>query len=109
MTLQVKLLPRARLQLYDSALWWAENRSTKQAVQWLDGFDKALQVLGQNAQRWPLAPECDGMPFEIREMNYGQGTRKTHRAVFEIRQHEVLVYAIRHLAQDALTPDDFGG
>ena len=109
MTWHVKLLPRARLQLYDSAMWWAENRSAKQAVQWLDGFEAALQLVGQNPKRWPLAPECDGMPFEIREMTYGFGPRKTHRAVFEIRQREVLVYAIRHLAQDALTRDDFGG
>lgn len=109
MTYQVKLLPRAKWQLCDSALWWSENRSTEQAALWLDGFEAALQSLTHNPERWPLAPERDGVPFEIREMTYGLGRSKTHRAVFEIRQHEVIVYAIRHLAQDTLTPDDFGG
>lgn len=109
MTYEVKLLPRAKLHFYEAALWWSENHSTKAAVRWVDGFEAALGLLSQNPERWPLAPECDRVPFEIREMTYGLGRHKTHRAVFEIRQHEVIVHAIRHLAQDALTGDDFGG
>ncbi len=107
MNYEVKLLPRAKLQLYNSALWWAEHCSAEQAVRWLEGFEAALQLLAHNPERWPLASESDAVPFEIREMTYGRGRRKTHRAVFEIRQQEVIVYAIRHLAQDTLTPDDF--
>ena len=45
--------------------------------------------------------------FEIREMLFGVGRRKTHRAVFRIRKDRVVVYAIRHLAQDALTSETF--
>ncbi len=108
MTHEVKLLPRAKLQLYNSALWWAEHRSTEQAVRWLDGLEAALRGLANNPERWPLAPECDIAPFEIREMAYGLGQHKTHRAVFEIRHDEVIVYVIRHLAQDTLNPNDFG-
>ena len=107
MSYEVKLLPRAKLQLYNSALWWAEHRSTEQAVRWLEGFEAALRLLTHNPERWPLAAECDAVPFEIREMTYGLGRHKTHRAVFEIRQHEVVIYAIRHLAHDSLTPNDF--
>jgi hypothetical protein len=40
-------------------------------------------------------------------MKFGLRRSKTHRAVFENRRQEVLVYAIRHLAQDSLIPDDF--
>ena len=107
MTYAVKLLPRAKIQLCNSALWWAEHRSTEQAVRWLAGFEAALQLLAHNPERWPLASESDAVPFEIREMTYGLGRHKTHRAVFEIRQQEVVVYAIRHLAQDSLNHDDF--
>ena len=42
MTYEVRLQPRAKLQLYKAALWWAENRSTEQAVRWLEGFEAAL-------------------------------------------------------------------
>ena len=107
MTYAVKLVPRAKIQLCNSALWWAEHRSAEQAVRWLEGFEAALQLLSHNPERWPLASEDDAVPFEIREMTYGLGRHKTHRAVFEIRQHEVVVYAIRHLAQDTLNPDEF--
>lgn len=107
MTYQVKLLPRAKRQLYESALWWADNRSTEQAVRWLEGFEAALGLLAENPERWPLAPESEIVGFEIREMTYGLGRNKTHRAVFEIRVNEVVVHAIRHLAQDGLTANEF--
>jgi plasmid stabilization system protein ParE len=107
MSFSVRLLPRAKLQLGNAALWWAENRSTEQAAQWINKFEAALQLLGNNAEKRPLAPECDSIPFEVREMKFGLRRSKTHRAAFEIRRQEVLVYAIRHLAQDSLIPDDF--
>jgi hypothetical protein len=44
---------------------------------------------------------------EIRELHYGLGHRSTHRAVFAMRNDEVIVYTVRHLAQRDLTPDDF--
>jgi plasmid stabilization system protein ParE len=107
MTYLVRLLPRAKLQLVNSALWWADKRSVEQAVLWLDGFEAALQMLANKPEDWPLAAECDAVPFQIREMTFGLGRNKTHRAIFEIRRQEVIVFAIRHLAQDLLTPDDF--
>lgn len=107
MTYLVRMLPRAKLQLVNAATWWADKRSLEQAVQWLDGFEAALQLLANNPEDWPLAAECVAVPFQIREMTFGLGRRKTHRAIFEIRQHEVIIFAVRHLAQDLLTADDF--
>jgi len=42
----------------------------------------------------------------MHELHYGVGRKKTHRAIFAIRSHRVVIYAIRHLAQDDLTADD---
>ena len=91
----------------NAALWWAENRSLDQAVLWIDGFEAALQSLANNPEAWPLAPECDSVHLQIREMTFGLRSRKTHRAIFEVREQEVLVFAVRHLAQDLLSGDDF--
>ena len=107
MTFQVKLLPRAALQLHESALWWAERHSTVQAVEWLERFEAALRSLAQDPDRWNLAAESAIVGLDIREMTFGMKRTKTHRAVFGIRHNEVIVYAIRHLAQDQLTADDF--
>ena len=106
MSYEVQLTPQARIELCNSALWWAEHRSTDQAAKWLEGFEAALRLLSENPERWPLAQENENVPLEIREMLFGIGRRKTHRAVFRIREDRVVVHAIRHLAQDALSAKD---
>jgi len=103
---EVVILPRAKIQLYNSALWWADHRSKRQAAEWLTGFEAAIESLGDTADDQPIARESDAFPFVVRQMHYGLGRTKTHRAVFEIRGNKVLVFAIRHLAQQDLTPDD---
>ncbi len=107
MTFRVVILPRAKRQLYESALWWADNRSSDQAIRWLAGFEEILSTLQDDPHRFALAPEDDAFSFAVRQLLYGLGQKKTHRAVFEVRNDQVLVHAIRHLAQDDLVPDDF--
>ena len=107
MTFRVSLSSRAELQLYTNAIWWAENRSTEQAVRWLDGFQRELRSLTDDPSQWPPAPESEVLPFAARQMPYGSARRKTHRAIFEVRGDEVIVHAIRHLAQEALSAEDF--
>ncbi|MCH8923728.1 MAG: type II toxin-antitoxin system RelE/ParE family toxin [Planctomycetes bacterium] len=90
----------------DHAAWWAEHRSAEQAARWLTGFEEALESLQQKASRCGLARENDSFPFELRQLHYGLSRRPTHRAVFEIRGDEVVIHAIRHLAQADITPED---
>ncbi|MDC0935566.1 type II toxin-antitoxin system RelE/ParE family toxin [Pirellulales bacterium] len=106
MRLSVIVTPRARIEFYNDALWWAENRSINQASRWLDGFEQAIKLLAETADSYPLARENDDFPFDIRQMNYGIGSKPTHRAVFEIRDEKVIVHGIRHLSRRELTPDD---
>ena len=106
MIYRVSIVPRARRQLLDAALWWSDNRSTEQAVRWLDGFEAALQTLTNDPERFPLATESAAYPVLIRQLLYGLGRTKTHRALFEFRGGEVIVHAVRHLAQADLTDDE---
>ena len=106
MKFSVIILPRAHRQLYEAASWWAQYRSPEQASRWLDGFEQALASLEDNPERCGLAPENDAFPFPLRQLLYGLGKKPTHRAVFEVRGNEVLVYAIRHVAQRDLIPED---
>lgn len=106
MKYEVVILHRAKIQLYNSALWWAEHRSRQQAADWLAGFEAAIDDLANTADNQPIARESDAFPFVVRQLNYGLGRVKTHRAAFEIRGNKVLVFAIRHLARQDLTPDD---
>jgi plasmid stabilization system protein ParE len=103
---RVIIVPRAKRQLLDQALWWARNRSVDQAFNWLEGFEKALKSLADSPDRCATARETDAFESKIRELHYGLRGKPTHRAVFEIRGDEVIVYSIRHLAQRDIGPDD---
>jgi hypothetical protein len=55
--------------------------------------------------RYPLARENDQFPYEVRVMNYGVGSRPTHRALYTIRPNAVVVLSIRSVAQQDVSPD----
>jgi plasmid stabilization system protein ParE len=105
-TYRVTILPRAKQQLLDQALWWSNNRSVDQAIRWLDGFERALASLANQPERCVVARENDAFEFVVRELHYGIRGKATHRAVFEVRNDEVIVYAVRHFAQKDLAPEE---
>jgi plasmid stabilization system protein ParE len=78
--------------------WYAE-RSPAAADRWYNGFQKVLASLADNPQRFPIAREDSRFPIELRQLNYGSGHRKTHRILFTIRPTAVVIYAVRHVAQ----------
>jgi plasmid stabilization system protein ParE len=102
----VVLLPRARRQLAENVWWWSENRSANQAFQWLEKIEQTIAELKDTALRHAFAPENDAFAFELRQCNFGLGRHPTHRILFEVRGDEVLVYAVRHLAQDQVSSED---
>jgi plasmid stabilization system protein ParE len=108
MILRVHQHPRVEAALEEAFCWWANHRSPQQAARWYNGFREAIESLAENAERFPLAAESDLFPFEIRQMTFGLGTKPTHRALFVIRPDMVYVVAIRHLAQQAIRPEDLG-
>lgn len=104
MTYTLVLTQPAEEELLSAFRWWAEHRSVDQAARWYDGFVDALASLADNPERCPLARENSQFPAELRELHYGVGSRPTHRAVFTIRPGIVLVYTVRHAAQDDWKP-----
>jgi hypothetical protein len=90
--------------MQDAARWWATQGSAEQANRWLAGIDERLQ--DESPERYPLAPENDDFPFEMRELYFGVGRRPTHRAVFTTADDLVVVLSVRHLSQNRLQPDD---
>ena len=99
MTYKVRLSDNAEADLGANANWWARHRSYDEAMRWLVGFHSALQQLDRDPERFPLASEASQFRRELRQLNYGLKSKKTHRAVFEVQDQEVVVLAIRHLAQ----------
>lgn len=106
MTHRVTILPRAKRQLLDQALWWSEHRSAEQALRWLEGFEQALASLAERPERCSTARESAAFSCVLRDLHFGLGNKPTHRAVFEIRGDEVVVHCVRHLAQRDLGPEE---
>jgi plasmid stabilization system protein ParE len=81
MTYRIFVTSRAKLQLIQSALWWADHRSPDQADRWLDGFETAIDALADNPERHGLAAENRyyDLPNPVRQLLYGLGKRPTHR------------------------------
>ena len=106
MSRAVKILPRATIQLYESAWWWATNRSLAQSARWLAEIEAAIQGLADTALRHPLAREADAFDFPVLQLNFGVSSNATHRILFSFDDAQVLVYAIRHLSQADVSPND---
>lgn len=105
----VVITPRAKAQIRNAAAWWAENRSSHQAALWLNRIEIAITELEIEPERHLLAPESEAFSFELRQKLFGVSGKRTHRVLFSIREHHIVVYAVRHLAQQNLTPDDLEG
>ncbi len=106
MNYQVVLTDQAHADLEAAHAWWAGNRSETQAAKWYNAFADAIESLATNPLRCILSRESGQFPFQIRDLYFGIGRRKTHRAIFTVRPDMVLVIAIRHLAQRDLSLDD---
>lgn len=102
----VILMDQAHQDLDDGCRWWAKHRSIEQAERWYDGFSTAIKRLSTSAEQHAVADESKDFPFDVRQLNYGLGSRPTHRAFFTIRPDMVLVLRVQHLTQRPLSPDD---
>lgn len=102
------VVPRHVRDELEAASEWYRLRSLSEDVanRWLHGFQEAIASLARDPDRCSIARESLQFAFEIRELLYGSGRRKTHRALFRIVANRVEVMAIRHVAQRDLTPDD---
>ena len=92
-----------------AAVAWYAKRSQIAADRWYAGLLKILDSLKVDPQRCPVADENSRLPIELRQLNYGSGRRITHRIIFTIRSTSVVVYAIRHVAQQDWQPDQGSG
>lgn len=106
---RVIILPRALETLDRNFSWWSEHRSEEQAIRWLADFTERLSGLSDNAEFQALAPEAESLSTALRQLNFGIGSKPTHRALFTIEDSNVLILNIRHLAQDDLAPEDLTG
>ncbi len=93
---------------FNDACDWYEQYSPQVAEKWLDAVSQMLDRLESDPSRFPRASDAGVLDIPLQECYLGAGRRYTHRFVYAVRPDRVVVvYAIRHLAQDALSAEDF--
>lgn len=97
---------RAAREIEDATAWWARERSTEQAERWYQGIRGAIAGLATSPERWAVAAERQQFQYELRELHYGLGSKRTHRVLFTVVGETVLVLTVRHAAQDRLYPEE---
>lgn len=96
----------AEIDIISAAVWWSENRSSVEAMKWLDAIESKIRTLEEDPHRFPIAPESDSCSVQLRQMLFGVGQRITHRIVFAVTDSKVRIVRVRHVAQSRLLPDD---
>jgi plasmid stabilization system protein ParE len=104
MAYSVRITARA-LREIDKAIEWLAERSRAAAVRWHQQLLEAVQSLGDNPERWGLAPENEWYPGELRQLLHGK-RRGVYRILFEVRGDTVYILRIRHSAQALLEPGE---
>ena len=99
MSYRILVTEQAHRDLRQACGWWVRNHSSERAGEWFDGFARAVQLVGENPERFPLAHEDGAFSSQIRQFSYGLAKHPTHRAVFTIRRSTILVLRVRHLAR----------
>lgn len=105
MEFAIRFTRRASIELHRVSDWY-NDQSTGLGEEWLGGIQRAITSLSDNPERFGLSHETDQFSYELRELYYGIGRRKTHRVLFRIAEEEVIVLGIRHFSQRDAAPDD---
>lgn len=106
MKYRVNITRRARADIARNAKWWADHHSVEQSLHWADTIYDQLESLQESPQSSSLSAETGEFGIELRDKLVGLGSRRRYRAVFTIREHEVIVLAVRAAEQDQLTSSD---
>ena len=104
---EVSVAPTVQDEIWTIAAWYANTSGEIEiGLKWHDGVLALIQSLKDNPQRFGLAHESDEFPYELREMLYGSGRRKTHRVLFRIVGNLVEILVVWHHSQQDVGPEN---
>ena len=105
MNLKLKILPRAESDVQHIFQYIAKH-SPQGAADWWDAFDLAAHEAGRGLVEYPLAPEDDSTPLDLRQVIFKTRAGRRYRFVFTVVENELRIVRVRGPGQPALTPDE---
>jgi plasmid stabilization system protein ParE len=83
----------------------ATRVSRDSALRWSAKLRMAIHSLALKAEQYPEADEAKELNIDLRMMLIGNRSH-VYRILFRIVENVVIVYRIRHAAQDQITEED---
>jgi plasmid stabilization system protein ParE len=108
MSFRVRLTEHAEAD-FERRLTILAERSPKAALLLNDRFEEALFRLRDFPLSCSLAYENPTFPEELRNLLFGIYPKRRYRALFVVREDEVVVLAIRAAGEKPIRPDDLTG
>jgi plasmid stabilization system protein ParE len=103
MAYEVILTSRAERDLNEAADWIAKE-SLLNARRWFDNFVAKLNSLATHPERCGFTREQPKGAQELRQLLFGRS--RSYRAVFTIRNDQVIILTIRHTARGDFDPSE---
>ena len=79
MKYEVRLTREANADILRNMIWWAENHSASQALDWEETIRNQLNGLSEMPARFGFAPGNDNVPQALHQMVVGLGARPSYR------------------------------
>lgn len=90
----------------DCAYLYYLERTQQGAYSWFAAYERAVQALASDPERYAVARENEQFPVKLQQLNFGtQSNRPTHRLVYYVKGTDVYVVTLRHLHQRDLHGD----
>lgn len=107
MSLQVRVLRRAKLDIRHIASW-IRARSRSGADSWLGALNDVLQSIADQPESFGIAPEDDFCEPTIRQALFRTRRGRTYRVLFTIIGMQARVLRVRGPGQSPLEADELG-
>jgi plasmid stabilization system protein ParE len=95
MAFRVEITPKAKQDANAILKWLLEQDAGEAGLRWFRKLGAAIASLAELPKRCRLAPENASVPFEMRQLLYGNNPHM-YRILFTIEGEVVYVLRIRH-------------
>ena len=106
MNRSVRLSDSAEEDILRNAVWWPDNHSIDEAIEWEAVIRRQLQEIAFQPDSHALSSELHGLKYVIREALMGKGQKGSYRAVFCTSGDTVVVLRLLRTSQQAIRPED---
>ena len=89
----------------EDAYLWIKDRSLQGAAKWRDDLIEKIEALSHSPQIYPVAPESDKFPREIRLLLFRK-RRSQFRVYFTIEKTRVVILSVRRSSRKPLEASD---